>query len=274
MRDGSIYALILDVFVKYNVIQEEGILVAKQQAKYSSVLQEYYARYLNDVRGVSKSTVHHYWDALKYISCWLKERNLVKKDIYEIDTVEQLEQMREILYADRNFIALNKRGNQMYSAGLNNYLRFANGEGFHEIKDRISFLDIPMVAGTYHTEESKKWKRSTILRNQAIEYAGYSCEMNHNHNSFIAARTNKMYMEAHHVLPLHLQKHFLHSLDVYANLICLCPICHRRIHYGLFEERKEMIDKIYEERIDRLAKSGLRLGKNEFEDMGLEILRG
>ena len=34
----------------------------------STILQEYYAKYLKEVRKVRGSTVKHYFDALKYIS--------------------------------------------------------------------------------------------------------------------------------------------------------------------------------------------------------------
>jgi 5-methylcytosine-specific restriction protein A len=78
-------------------------------------------------------------------------------------------------------------------------------------------------------------------------------------------------MEAHHIIPLRLQENFAKSLDVYANLVSLCPICHRKIHLGIIEERRLMIDEIYEIRKERLAKCGFVLGKEEFEDMVLSI---
>jgi 5-methylcytosine-specific restriction protein A len=78
-------------------------------------------------------------------------------------------------------------------------------------------------------------------------------------------------MEAHHIIPLKLQERFSSSLDVYANLISLCPICHRKIHLGIKEERRLMIDGIYEECKDRLAKCGFILGKEEFEDLVMGV---
>ena len=74
-------------------------------------------------------------------------------------------------------------------------------------------------------------------------------------------------MESHHTIPIHLQSRFSYSLDVYANLICLCPVCHRKIHYGLRDERREMLYEIYEKRRERLAHSGLVMGKEEFADL-------
>ena len=51
----------------------------------TSVLKEYYARYLIEIKGVKQSTVRHYYDALNNISSRLKEKGLIKENIYEHD---------------------------------------------------------------------------------------------------------------------------------------------------------------------------------------------
>ena len=116
--------------------------------------------------------------------------------------------------------------------------------------------------------EHETWKRSGLMRNQIIVAADYKCEIDRNHSSFIAEATRKPYMEGHHVIPLSKQPSFPSlSLDVYANIICLCPVCHRRIHLGLKEDRGMLMNKIYDERADRLYNSGIRLSKEEFVRM-------
>jgi 5-methylcytosine-specific restriction protein A len=65
----------------------------------------------------------------------------------------------------------------MYSAGLNNYCRFASGEGFQKAKDKILLLDIPIAPEEAVTIEQNTWKRSGIMRTQVIEFSGYSCEI-------------------------------------------------------------------------------------------------
>ena len=54
------------------------------------------------------------------------------------------------------------------------------------------------------------------------------------------------------------------SLDVYANIVCLCPICHRRIHHGLKLERIDMAKRIFDTRGERLENSGIIISSNEF----------
>lgn len=72
------------------------------------------------------------------------------------------------------------------------------------------------------------------------------------------------YNGGHHALPMSLQDQFSVSLDVYSNIICLCPLCHRKIHYGMENEKKIMLDSIYAKRSSRLAKSGIRMSQDEF----------
>lgn len=236
---------------------------------YKSVLKEYYSRYLLEVRGLSMSSVKHYLDALNNISRRLTAKNIVQNDIYEIADLEQLQVIQKILFADPDFIALDTRGKSMYSSGFNNYCRFAAGEGFNEIKQKMMVLDVPVASEAAVTVEQKVWKRSGILRTQALELANYTCEINHEHHSFIAERTNKPYMEGHHAIPMHMQDSFDVSLDVYANIVCLCPICHRKIHLGIKDDRVEMASAIYAARSSRLNKSGIVLSKNDFIDIVL-----
>ena len=230
------------------------------------MIKEYYAKYLREVRGNSERTVRHYFDALNNISRRLKRIGLVREDIYEITDVERLMKCKEVLFSDPDFIRLNSDGNQMYSAGLNNYIRFISGVDLRT--GSIALLDMPMIPERQTIDEHETWKRSGLMRNQIIVAADYKCEIDRNHISFIAEATRKPYMEGHHAIPLSKQPQFPSlSLDVYANIICLCPLCHRRIHLGLKEDRGMLMNKIYDERADRLYNSGIRLSKEEFIGM-------
>ena len=178
-----------------------------------------------------------------------------------------LSEAREILFTDPDFVAANERGRRMYSAGLNNYYRFASGEGFAEKREeteKITLMDIPIAPSQPHTVKTIEWSRSNILREQALTFAGYACEIDKSHESFVAEKTNKAYMEGHHAIPMNNQPRFDQSLDVYANIVCLCPVCHRRIHHGIKSDRINMMNVIYAKRADRLANSGIRLSREEF----------
>ncbi|MBE5991584.1 MAG: hypothetical protein E7247_04225 [Paenibacillaceae bacterium] len=233
------------------------------------VLMEYYILYLEKVRKLSESSIKHYLDALRYISKFLVEREKIKMSIYEIHDINQLKLLRSYLYSEPNFVALNERGHHMYSAGLNNYFKFANGENFNKKKKELEVLDIEVEMGEVRNIERTTWKRSDIIKRQSIEFAGYICEINMKHNTFISESTNKQYMEGHHAIPLKEQRYFDKSIDIYANIICLCPNCHRLLHYGLKESKKILLNQIYDERSKRLAHSGIKVSKQEFIRLSL-----
>ena len=231
------------------------------------VLLTYYAEYLKKIRKVSDSTIKHYQQAMRYISKFLVEKEKIKQSIYEIQNLDELVIIKEYLYSEPEFIELDTRGHRMYSAGFNNYFKFANGKGFENIHQQIEVMDIEIPVTNKQLLVADTWRRSSIIKMQSIESAGYECEVNPTHVTFTAKSTGMPYMEGHHALPMKCQDRFKSSLDIYANIVCLCPTCHRLLHYGIASEKANVIDKIYYDRADRLAASGIKVGKNEFENL-------
>lgn len=240
--------------------------------KGASVLKKYYAQYLTEVRGLKYSSVLHYFDALNNISRRLKAKGIVEYDIYEIKDIEFLRKARDELYSDPDFIKMNERGKRMYSSGLNNYIRFATGEEFKKEKEKILKMDIPVLPEKPIIMEQTIWKRSNILRVQVINNADYLCEIDAKHETFISGNSGKPYMEGHHAIPMRYQGAFDRSLDVYANIVCLCPLCHRKIHYGIRADKAKMVHQIYADRAERLANSGIKLSRDEFTEIATREL--
>ena len=112
---------------------------------YGAELQAYFAQYLTKVRGLSASSVRHYQDALNTISRYMRERHLVQRDIYEVGSIEQLHARWGILSQDEDFMQLNRRGHQMYSAGYRRYNEFVQGEGILGQPESLMALDAPMA---------------------------------------------------------------------------------------------------------------------------------
>ena len=232
-----------------------------------SILREYYKKYLTNVRGASEATVNHYLGALNTISKYLVEHKKVESSVYEINELCELELLREYLYDQSDFVAKDERGNRMYSAGLNNYIRFAEGKEFARLGDVGTQMDIVIPLSDKTTVTAERWKRNEIVKKQSIEMAHNLCEINSQHVTFTAASSGKQYMEGHHAIPIKKQSYFNVSLDVYANIICLCPICHRLLHYGVIDEKKDVLNKIYIDRADRLIASGIKMSCDEFIEM-------
>ena len=84
----------------------------------------------------------------------------------------------------------------------------------------------------YATKGIAAYKRSRKVVANALAAAKFRCELNCTSELFIRKNVDVTYTEAHHLIPLCFQNEFLYSLDVEANIISLCPNCHRRLHYG------------------------------------------
>lgn len=229
------------------------------------VLSTYYEKYLREVKKLSESSIGHYTQALRKISSMLVEREKIEESIYEVQDIGQLEILKEYLYTEPEFVKLNTKGHQMYSSGLNNYIKFAHGEDFSNYdSETIQLLDIEMPVPDKKAQRLIRYARSSIIKTQSIESAGYKCEFDSEHKTFTSKNTGHWYMEGHHALPMKYQDKFEHSLDVYANVVCLCPICHRLLHYGVKSEKENVVNKIYFERADRLSASGIEISKKDF----------
>ena len=100
------------------------------------------------------------------------------------------------------------------------------------------------------------YERSQAVALRAKILAKYSCELDPGHKTF-PSTNGTQYMETHHVIPMSMQDLFEYSLDIDANVACLCPTCHRMLHYGVGEERDNCIRKLLNNRKDDLEKSGI-----------------
>ena len=110
---------------------------------------------------------------------------------------------------------------------------------------------------------STRYKTNTRLAKTVIKRHNYICEIDGTHISFVNSK-GKPYMEAHHLLPMSSQKqYFPINIDREENIVCLCPNCHRAIHYGNLDEKKERLIKLYNISKKELIKSGINITKQE-----------
>lgn len=95
----------------------------------------------------------------------------------------------------------------------------------------------------------------------ALAHAGFTCEIEPRHPTFIRKHSDKPYTEPHHLVPLAMQDQFDVSLDVEENIISMCSNCHNEIHYG--EDADRLIRELYKKRKDYLAKVGIAVSEEE-----------
>lgn len=121
-------------------------------------------------------------------------------------------------------------------------------------------------APKYQQSKRQTYQRDIHLNEFVLQEKNYCCEINKEHPTFLRQSNNTPYMEIHHLIPMCYQDQFEYSLDVPANMICLCSNCHREIHYGT--RRADLLLKLYENRQNSLVESGLILKNiNELYEM-------
>lgn len=241
--------------------------------QYESYLKNIYKK--RDGQPLSEASLKHYGgEVIRKLNEFVREKsNGVFDSLYDIMSLKELLQYKDLIFKDDSFKNLNIAGNNMYSAGFNRYLEFAEGYSFENIEDKIYSLDMPVpVREVSTTVERRISPRDRILVIQSELACDYKCQVNPKHETFLT-EASVPYVEAHHIIPLSTQKEFTNSLDCYANILVLCPTCHRFFHYGLRKEREYLLDGIYEDRKDRLVKSGLDITRNDFKSLIIQNQR-
>lgn len=107
-------------------------------------------------------------------------------------------------------------------------------------------------------------KQDPKVAANALEHAGYLCEYDPTDRVFFR-KSGKTYTEPHHLIPISKYQDFEYSLDVMENVVSLCSHCHNLLHYGRYEDKKPILEKLYNERIDALRKCGLELSLTRLE---------
>lgn len=111
---------------------------------------------------------------------------------------------------------------------------------------------------------SKKVSRNNKLSKAALKHASFQCEIDALHKTFKTERCVP-YMEGHHLIPCtasnagYFWDVYHRNIDCIENIVCLCPTCHRQIHFGSEEEKQSVIKALFEQRKDRLKTIGIKI---------------
>lgn len=104
----------------------------------------------------------------------------------------------------------------------------------------------------------EKPKRDPKVAADALAHAEYKCEFDESDRVFLR-KNGKGYTEPHHLIPISKYRDFKYSVDVMENIVSLCSHCHNLLHYGRLEDKKPVLQKLYNERIAALRNVGLDL---------------
>jgi 5-methylcytosine-specific restriction protein A len=227
------------------------------------MLLEYFKQYMKITRGITDKSVGHYITGLNTINGLLKKYGFRLENVFDANEISDLDAVFCFLQNNEEFQTKDSVGHNMYSVAFGHFYRFAKEDPAF-FGEKIESLDMIVSKPSQITTSSTTWKRNQILISQAIEGANYLCEHNPKHITFTSKATGKAYMEGHHLIALKYQPEFSCGIDVYANIVCLCPICHRLLHFGTDSEKSHVAEEIFEKRHDRLKNSGIDLSKGDF----------
>lgn len=129
-----------------------------------------------------------------------------------------------------------------------------------EYSDEIKEKGVPIYRNGH-----KSYPRDKQTALNALSHAGYCCEINSEHESFIRRNSDKKYMEPHHLIPMAFSEYFDVSLDVEENIVSLCSNCHNEIHYGKYA--RTLIEKLYNQRKEWLKNKKLEITLEELFEM-------
>lgn len=151
-------------------------------------------------------------------------------------------------------------------------VNFKNDEEYQKAVEEVpvkkaAIEDKPkeLVEKTRKESEKVQWGRMPLIAKRAIVQADFSCEVDTAHEFFISSVTGENYVEAHHLIPLAFQSQFDKSLDVEANIVSLCAMCHKKIHHAQESEKFPMVEVLFDKRSERLKKCEIYIGKEDLK---------
>ena len=167
-------------------------------------------------------------------------------------------------------------------AYLENYLLRLDADEDFEFQKEVNDSDFEGVEGknNYPKEEPQytngtkglQVAKKAIITKTALRVADCKCEGNPLHTTFLTKK-NQPYMEGHHLIPCtasnseYCWEKFHVNIDCVENIVCLCPTCHRKIHYGNEKEKMEILTLLYGKQIEKLKFVGLNISLDELMNL-------
>lgn len=118
----------------------------------------------------------------------------------------------------------------------------------------------------------KTVKKRPELAKLVLKNANYECEVCPDHKTFLT-RHDVPYMEGHHLIPCTPSNSQYYwdkdkvNIDCIENIVCICPTCHRRIHFGSDADKREVIEKLYEVKKAELERARIMIGLEELIEL-------
>lgn len=269
-RGNRMYSVGLNHFVTFAGVNPS--LFTQPSAQPPMGMLECYENFLKNDRKLRSAK--KYVGAIRTVNRFLKENPSISAGhpIDALGTISAMERVAAAVMAIPAFRELDARGNRMYSTALKHLLAYAGGNPDLVVFQKtgaVAPAPAPKTVPEMVVREVKNYPRKPAVTIAALEDAGYRCLRDASHETFPVEGTDHHYMEGHHFIPLSKQEHFQVSLDIVQNIVCLCPTCHRLLHYATRSLREKTFDQIFEVQGERLALAGIDGSRKELREIAL-----
>lgn len=117
----------------------------------------------------------------------------------------------------------------------------------------------PVPRPTTSSVSHKQWKKDASVARGVLKDSKYQCSVDPDHLTFISKASSNDYMEAHHLIPMNQQEKYSVSLDVRGNIVCLCPTCHRLLHFGTNKDKLPVLRLLFDAKLTELKSYGIEV---------------
>lgn len=194
-----------------------------------------------------KDFLNHSFDL--YIKNVLNTKRNTNESAKETDVLRRNPKLKPNYTKNNGYESQRLNGKKVY---LNNKLQ----DDELEFQEKVQDLPNPPrgIKINYVPKEKKRKatnrafrveRRNATVAKNAVASAYYLCEIDSEHPHFKSKKSNENYVEAHHLIPIYATDEFEKSIDVEANVVSLCPNCHRKLHHAEFLEVKPLLEKLY-----------------------------
>jgi 5-methylcytosine-specific restriction protein A len=118
------------------------------------------------------------------------------------------------------------------------------------------------------SNQGKVISKDSRIAKSALEDANFSCAIDPTHKTFLTTRQIQ-YMEGHHLIPCTVENSeaikdkFKKNIDCFENIVCICPTCHREVHFGNWDSKAEKIKLMYKKQREKLEVVGISITEEE-----------
>jgi 5-methylcytosine-specific restriction protein A len=116
--------------------------------------------------------------------------------------------------------------------------------------------------------QGKTIAKDSRISKAALKEANYTCQIDSTHETFMTA-SEEPYMEGHHLIPCTTTNSeifydkYNRNIDCFENIVCICPSCHRAVHFGNENTKAEKIKVLFAKQGEKLRRVGIAITEED-----------